>query len=271
MTSWDDSECEVRVVTLDANTSDRLLAGAEAPADAPPGYADVASLLAALSAKPTADELAREAEHVAMVSAAVLSSSGIQSSPLRRSFIPFGLSRPRIAAVLIAAGLACTGGLASAGALPGAAQDIASEILGKVGISVPSSNENAGSHPNVPGASVDRSDRGKGSAISELATTTERTGVDKGAAISGKASDGTSRAGERGSGSRASAPVATPNHGGTGTADTASEGQSSSGTSTANEASGGHSAAGSGNASSGQERADRASDRRKSSSHSHRP
>ena len=271
MTSWDDLEYEMGVVTLDANTSDRLLAGAVAPADAPPGYADVASLLAALSAKPTDDELARAADHVAMISAAVLSTSGIQSPPPRRSFIPFALSRPRIAAVLIAAGLACTGGLASAGALPGAAQDIASEILGKIGISVPGSNESAGSHENVRGASADRSDRPKGNVISELATSTELTGVDKGARISRVASDGKSRAGQRGSGARASAPVVTPNPGGTGTADTASDNKSSFGTSTANEASGGHSAAGSGNASSGKERAGRSSDQSESSSHSHRP
>ena len=256
MTSWDDLEYEMRIVPLDANTSDRLLAGAVAPEDAPPGYADVARLLEALSAEPTADELAREAEHVAMVATAVLPSSGTQFSSPTRSFIPFALSRPRIAAALIAAGLACTGGLASAGALPGAAQDIASAILGKVGISVPGSNENAGTHPSVRGASADRSDAGKGSDISELATTTELSGVDKGATISRVASDGTSRAGQDGSGSRA--PVAAPNAGGTGTADTASEGKSSSGTSTANEASGGHGVAGSGNASSGQERADKA-------------
>jgi hypothetical protein len=258
MTSWDDLEYEMGIVTLDANTSDRLLAGAVAPADAPPGYADVASLLAALSTEPTADELAREAEHVAMVAATVRSPWGTQSSLPTRSFIPFALSRPRIAAVLIAAGLACTGGLASAGALPGAAQDIASEILGKVGISVPGSNENAGTHPNVRGASADRSDGGKGSVISELATTTELTGVDKGATISQVASDGTSRAGQRGSESTASAPVATPNAGGTGTAGIASDGTSSSGTSTADEASGGHSVVGSGNASSGQKKADKA-------------
>jgi hypothetical protein len=248
------------VVMLDANTSDRLLAGAVAPADAPPGYADVASLVEALSAEPTADELAREAEHVAMVAAAVLSSSGTQFSPPTRSFIPFALSRPRIAAALIAAGLACTGGLASAGALPGAAQDIASEILDKVGISVPGSNENAGTHPSVRGASADRSDGGKGSVISELATTTELTGVDKGATISRVASDGTSRAGQNGSGSKTKAPVATHNAGGTDTADTASEGRSSSGTSTANQASSGRSVA-----------AGTAGDGSKGSMQSHRP
>jgi hypothetical protein len=264
MTSWDDLEY-VRVVALDANTSDRLLAGALAPADAPPGYAAVARLLEALSAQPTADELAREAEHVAMVATAVLSSSGAQFSSPTRSFAPFAISRPRIAAVLIAAGLACTGGIASAsaGVLPDPAQDIASAILDKVGISVPDSNENTGTRPKVRGASVDRSDGGKGGDISELATTTELTGVDKGATISRVASDGTSRAEQRGSESTASAsePVATPDAGDTVTTDTTSDetsdDKSSPGRSTADEASGGHSAAGSGNASGAQEKADK--------------
>jgi hypothetical protein len=264
MTSWDDLENEMRVVALDTNTSDRLLAGALAPADAPPGYAAVAQLLEALSVQPTADELAREAEHVTMVATAVLSSSGTQFSSPTRSFAPFALSRRRIAAFLIVAGLAGTGGTASAGVLPGAAQDIASAILDKVGISVPSSNENAGTHPSVRGASVDRSDGGKGGDISELATTTELTGVDKGATISRVASDGKSRAGQRGSGStaEAAAPVAAPDAGDTGTTDTTSDetsdDKSSPGRSTADEASGGHSVAGSGNASSGQEKADKA-------------
>ena len=265
MTSWDDLENEMRVLTLDANTSDRLLAGALAPADAPPGYADVAWLLEVLSAQPTADELAREAEHVAMVATVVLSSSGTPVSPPKRSFVPFALSRRRIAAVLIGAALACTGGTASAGILPGAAQDIASAILGKVGISVPDSNEDSGTHRSVPGMSANRSDGGKGGDISELATSTELSGVDKGATIARVASDGTSRAGKRGSGSMASAPVATPDAGGTDTTETTTEttseetsDKSSPGRSTANEASGGHSEAGSGNSSSGQEKADKA-------------
>lgn len=262
MTSWDDLENEMRVVTLDANTSDRLLAGALAPADAPPGYADVAWLLEVLSAQPTADELAREAEHVAMVATVVLSSSGTPVSPPKRSFVPFALSRRRIAAVLIAAALVCTAGTASAGILPGAAQDIASAILGKVGISVPDSNEDSGTHRSVPGVSADRSDGGKGGDISELATTTELSGVDKDATIARVASDGTSRAGKRGSGSTASAPVATPDAGGTDMTETTTEETSADksppGGSTANEASGGHSGAGSGNSSSGQQKPDKA-------------
>jgi hypothetical protein len=45
---------------LDQETADRLLAGRLDPADAPPGYGEVARLLAAASAPPTSDELASE-------------------------------------------------------------------------------------------------------------------------------------------------------------------------------------------------------------------
>jgi hypothetical protein len=174
--------------------------------------------------------------------------------------MPFALSRPRITAALVAAAFACTIGLASASTLPGAAQDIASAMLAKVGISVSGPNDNAGTHPNVRGTStVTPSDAGKGSDISDLATTSELSGLEKGAAISGAASEGKSQAGTDGSSSGASAPVATPNAGGTGTADTASVGKSSTGTGTANTASGGSSSAGSANAGTGQGTADEAS------------
>ena len=182
--------------------------------------------------------------------------------------MPFALSRPRISAALVAAVLACTVGLASAGTLPGAAQDIASGMLAKVGISVPGPNDKAGTHPNTRGSStVTPSSSGQGSEISDLAQTTDLTGVDKGAAISSVASGGKSQAGTHGG---ASAPVATPNGGGTGTADTASDGASSGGTSTANTASDGRSGAGSGNADTSQG-ADGASGGQQHDGQSHRP
>jgi hypothetical protein len=268
MSFWSDVDSEMHPVPLDMETADRLLAGAVAPEDAPPGYAEVARLLEAVSAEPASHELAREAEVVAMVASAVRSSSNTHSP--RRSFMPFALSRPRITVTLVAAALAaCTVGLASASALPGAAQDIASEMLAKVGISVSGPNDNAGTHPNVRGTStVAPSDAGKGSDISDLATTSELSGVEKGAAISSAASEGKSQAGMQGGGS---APVATPNTGGTGTADSASDGKSTAGTGTANTASGGHSSAGSANAGTGQATADEASGGHSSGGQSHKP
>jgi len=277
MSLWDDFDCEMHPVALDTDTVDRLLAGAIAPADAPPGYAEVARFLQAVSAEPSPEELARETETVGIVAAAVRSALEARSQSPRRSFVPFALSRPRMTAALVAAALACSASLASAGALPGAAQDVASSMLAKVGISVPGANENAGAHPDERGTSstithaTPDSTAGKGVEISELARTTELTGVDKGAAVSSAASNGKSHAGQNSSTSGGSGAVGTPNSGGTGTANTASDGQSSKGTSKANSASDGHSSAGSGNASNGQDKAESASGGHSSAGSGNRP
>jgi hypothetical protein len=249
MSLWSDFDYEMHPVPLDPDTAERLLAGTVAPEDAPPGFANVVRLLESAAAEPTADELSLETEVVAMVATAVRASSSIRSLSPRRSFMPFALARLRIAAVFVAVTLACTAGLASAGSLPGAAQEIASAMLAKLGISVPGPNDHAGPHPSVRGSSGDvSSDAATVSEIRELATTTDLTGVDKGAEISSVASDGKSQAGQHGSASGGSAPVDTPNGGGTGTADIASGAKSSQGTSKADEASGGASSAGSANA-----------------------
>jgi hypothetical protein len=276
MTFSSDMDSEMWLLPLDADTADRLLAGSVAPEDAPPGYGRVVRLLEAVSAEASSEELAREPETVAAIKAALPSPAHRNVASSRRSFMPFALSRPRLTAAVVAAAFAASVGMASAGSLPGAAQDVASEMLAKVGITVPGPNDNAGTHPDVRGNStsvpIAPADAGKGAEISELATTTDLTGVEKGAAISTAASGDKSQAGQHGSASGTSRPsVETPNSGGTGTADTASGGKSSAGTATANAASGGKSAAGSGNASDGQETADSASGGRSSTGQSHRP
>jgi hypothetical protein len=275
MTFWSDMESEMQPLPLDSDTVDRLLAGLVAPEGAPAGYGRVVRLLESASAEASSEELAHEPEMVAAMAAALRSRVHRNAASSRRSFMPFALSRPRLTAAVLAAAFAASCGMASAGSLPGAAQDVASEMLAKVGITVPGANDAAGTRPDVRGNSTSHpsapADVGKGSDISELATTTELTGIDKGAAISTAASGGKSRAGQHGSASGAGAPVETPNGGGTGTADAASGGNSSTGTSTANTASGGHSSAGSGNASSGQETADTASGGHNSDGQSHRP
>jgi hypothetical protein len=275
MNLWDDFDCEMHPVAMDTDTADRLLAGAIAPADAPPGYAEVARLLQALTAEATLDELARETETVDTVAAALRSCPDTCSKSPRRSFMPFALSRARLTVALGAAALACSASLASAGALPGAAQDVASLMLAKMGISVPGPNEHAGTHPHERGATITHASpdttAGKGAEISELARTTELTGVEKGAAVSSAASNGKSHAGHNSSTSAGAASVDTPNGGGTGTADAASGGKSSAGTSKADSASGGHSSAGAGNASGGQDKAESASGGHSSAGSENRP
>jgi hypothetical protein len=252
MSPWRDLESEMQRLPLDADTADRLLAGSVAPEDAPPGYAGVTTLLAAVADSQAADDLSRESEAVALL-AAVVRSSQPKTKPRRRSIVP----RLRLATAFATVALAGTTGLAFAGSLPGAAQDVASTMLAEVGVSVPGPNSNAGDHPNVRGKSSDApvtsSNSGKGSEISDLATSPDLTGVEKGAEISTLASGGQSQAGQQGQASDAhGASVETPNGGGTGTADTASGEKSSEGTAIANAASDEHGAAGSDNAVDGQ-------------------
>ena len=274
MTFWSDMDYDMHPVPLDLDTADRLLAGSVAPEDAPPGYARVASLLEAASAPPSVEAPERETEIVAVLAAVVRSSSHKQFPSPRRPFMPLTLSRPRLAAVFAAAMLACTAGLASAGSLPGAAQDVAAAMLARIGVSVPGPNELSGTHPDLRSPSEEGlAEVMGGSEIAELATTTELEGVEKGAAVSTAASDGKSHAGQKGSAGQGSAHagaagVPTPNEGGTGTADAASSGNSLHGTSTAGTASGGHSSAGSENASGGQDTADTASGGRSSAGRS---
>ena len=246
MTSWDDSALEMERLPLDTDTADRLLAGTVAPEDAPPRYSEVASLLAAARGFEVAPCPSREARAVRMLAVGVRSSRFTTSKSSRRSSV----HRIRLAAAVATAALACTTGLAVAGGLPGAAQDVASSMLAKAGVTVPGPSEHAGTHPSVRGtSSPDVSDagrqepgsdnsepsgQGKGSEISRLATTTDLTGVDKGAAISTLASGGKSQAGQHGQ--------ATASHGSSSTR---------GGAGTAAEASGGHSSAGAGNGAAG--------------------
>jgi hypothetical protein len=243
MTLDGDYPGEMQRLSLDVDTADRLLAGSVAPEDAPPGYARLSSLLAL---EPPMEDVIADADFVAMLAATVRSSPTTER-PSRRSIMP----RIKLAAALAVTALVGTTGLAVAGSLPGAAQDIASTMLEKVGVTVPGPNSNAGKHPSTRGSSSEHSgatptSSGKGSEISDIARS-DLTGLDKGAAVSTAASDGKSRAGQE-----HGAPVATPNTGGTGTADTASDAHSTEGTAKADEASGGHSSAGSANAAAGQ-------------------
>jgi hypothetical protein len=241
---------EMQRLPLDLDTADRLLRSSVLPEDAPPGYAGVALVLAEVDTG--GEEVVPSEDLVALLAAAVRSSPAQETGSRRRSFA----SRIKFAAALAAAALVGTTGLALAGTLPGAAQDVASEMLAKVGVTVPGPNSKAGDHPNTRGSSsedttVTTASSGKGAEISGLATS-DLTGLEKGAAVSTAASGGKSKAGEDDAAPVETAPVETPNAGGTATADTASGGASSAATTEADEASGGHSSAGSENAAEGQ-------------------
>lgn len=246
-------------LSLDDGTADRLLDGSMGSDDAPPEYRGVAGVLSALG-RPAAP--ASPLEESGAVASLAVHLAGEPAATPRRSIV----SVRRRMAMLGSTGLigvaGLTSGLAAAGALPGAAQGVAADMLAKVGVTVPGPDEHSGGHPDVRGRSDEIADddvapagsgaegsQGQGAEISELARTTSATGVDKGAAISDAASDGKSRAGEGGPTTSTTGPAAPT--GGTGVADGASSGHSSTGTETADESSGGSSAEGGDNAEDG--------------------
>jgi hypothetical protein len=236
---------EMQRMSLDLDTADRLLAGSVAPEDAPPGYSQLPALLVR---DWSTDKAVPDEDFLALLSATVRSSPTAETRSSRRSIMP----RFKLAAALAVTALVATTGLAFADSLPGAAQDVASTMLAKAGVTVPGPNSNAGDHPSTRGPSSEPTvetpeSSGKGSEISDIARS-DLTGIEKGAAVSTAASNGKSRAGQQ-----HSAPVETPNSGGNASADTASDGHSSQGTTKADEASEGHSSAGSENGAAGQD------------------
>jgi hypothetical protein len=215
---------EMRNVILDRDSADRLLSGRVDPDDAPPGYAEVAALLNAVADSP-ACSLGRESMTVTAMSDAVRSHPDADPSLSRRLPVK-RFMRTKVVALAVGASLVGTSGLAFAGALPPAAQSVASSMLSKIGISVPGPNDHAGTHPasrgrsasHVPDAATSQPSVTEGSLISGLARTTTATGVSKGAAISTAASTGQSQAGQHGQAGTHTPPsippVQTPNGGG---------------------------------------------------------
>jgi hypothetical protein len=124
---------------IDDAAAERLLTGSVDIADAPPPYRAVARTLRALREAPDSWDLAGERDAVEQIEAAVMLERKARPipPPRRRS--------SRVAALAATAVVVCAlplvGGLASAGALPEPAQHVASAVLGKVGISVPTSAE----------------------------------------------------------------------------------------------------------------------------------
>jgi hypothetical protein len=127
---------------LDPNTADRILAGAVAPEDAPPGYAEVTRLLDAACAEETADAFADEERIVPMMAALVRSSSSNPPHSSRRHF-ERAFSRRRVAAALVAAGLFCWVGFASGGTMLGAVAELVSATLATLEVSDSGRDEEA--------------------------------------------------------------------------------------------------------------------------------
>jgi hypothetical protein len=207
MTSFDGPSPEMPghhdVLTLDDGTAERLLRGVLTIDDAPPAYRDVAVVIAALHAEPTERELAGERRMVPFIARRIA-----ETAPVTRvTTVTPKRSRGRLRVAVLSGVAAATLllSLAGAGALPGAAQRIASDVLGQVGVSVPSPDSHSDGHADTRGNSgtgatstAGSSDtNGKGAEVSATAHS-DSTGVDKGADVSSDASDGKSQAGVNG-------------------------------------------------------------------------
>jgi hypothetical protein len=139
MTARDGFPRDMDRFALDAGTAERLVAGAVGVADAPPAYRGVARTLQALREAPDGPELFGEPAAVERIAAAVVLER--PSRRVRRSRRT-SLRAIRFAtAAVVSCGLFLAGGLASVGALPEPAQNAASTVLGKVGISVPTGGD----------------------------------------------------------------------------------------------------------------------------------
>jgi hypothetical protein len=120
-------------LALDEETVERLLAGDLPPSQAPPGYAQVAALLAATTAEPTPEELAGQAEVLAELRAMTWTPRRAAAHTRRAARPPRRRWAGLAAAALV--GALVTGGVAAAatGNLPGPVQNVARSILDTAG------------------------------------------------------------------------------------------------------------------------------------------
>jgi pyruvate/2-oxoglutarate dehydrogenase complex dihydrolipoamide acyltransferase (E2) component len=120
-------------LALDEETVERLLAGDLPPSQAPPGYGQVAALLAATAAEPTPEELAGQAEVLAELRAVTWTPRRAAAHTRRAARPPrrrwAGLAAAALVGTLVTGGAA----VAATGNLPGPVQNVARSILGTLG------------------------------------------------------------------------------------------------------------------------------------------
>jgi hypothetical protein len=164
-------------LALDDETVERLLSGELVPEQAPPGYAEVARLLAAAVAAPSPGELAGQAAALAELRAMTRA----RVAGTRRATTPRRRRRVGLAAVVVVGALA-TGGVAGAatGHLPGPVREAARSILVTVGGAEPAAP--------TPGPAPLTRSTGSGGADpgGQASSTTGRTG--RGPATTGSGS-----------------------------------------------------------------------------------
>jgi hypothetical protein len=118
-------------LAVDDETVERLLTGELSPAQAPPGYAEVAALLAATAAPPTPDELAGQAAALAELRTMTRSRGAVVG--FRRAARPPRRRRVGLLAAALVGALAMGGAAAAAtGNLPAPVRQVTRSILGSV-------------------------------------------------------------------------------------------------------------------------------------------
>jgi hypothetical protein len=183
---------ELDPLALDEDTAERLLDGDLPPAQAPPGYEQVAALLAATVAAPSAEELAGKA--AAMAELQTVTRARLAATP-RRAGRPARRRRVGLA-VAVVVGALSTGGIAAAttGHLPGPIRDAARSIRSMFGDAAPATPTEPGRQ--VPSTGLAGPTRGQGAQPGGAAGPGAGT-----TAVTGAARDGLCRAFTAGEGS----------------------------------------------------------------------
>lgn len=209
---------------LDPRTADRLLEGTVNADDAPPGYRQVAALLAA-AATPAA---ACDADSAVLAGMTEAVGEGSTATPLthrRTQPVVKKLLTAKAAAVFGVVALSTTGAAAATGNLPDAAQDGLSKAASHIGVNLPDSADDKARAATTKdhGKPPDVADEGDvandandandhGETVSETARTTEAEGREKGEVVSETARDGHGPD-STGKPVETPAPVDTPNDG----------------------------------------------------------
>jgi hypothetical protein len=132
-------------LALDEETVERLLAGDLPPAEAPPGYAKVAAVLAAATAEPAPEELAGQSAALAELRAVTRPRRA--ATRARRAARPPRRRWAGLAAVALVGALVTGGAAAATGGLPEPVRDVARSVLGTAGGPAPASSAQPGQQP----------------------------------------------------------------------------------------------------------------------------
>lgn len=149
----DDLHAEMPRNGLDDATADRLLAGALDPEDAPPGYAQLAVLVAAARRTPGTRALVGRDHAVSAITAAIGATPGTSSVALQRRsrrMISKLLTLKALGIALPAMALTAGSAAAATGSLPAPAQSVVSNALSNVGVHVPNGHDKTAGSKNGP-------------------------------------------------------------------------------------------------------------------------